>query len=242
MKIGICDDEKAFRDLLARYCKNCSTYVEESYGEITVETFGSGEEILDAYRRNASFDIVFLDLKMRILNGFETARQIRSFDNRVIIIFITSLAQYVMQSFEYKPFWYLIKPISEANFRNVFFKAFSEFSSSNRYEYTFKTREEGIEKINIGNIIYLESLTRQIRLHAVDNDYYFYAGISKEEKKLAQFEFIRIHKSYIVNPLFIKRINKTNLTLKDGETLPVSERRLKAVYDYFTDFLARSTL
>lgn len=242
MRIGICDDEKVFIDLLTKYCKNCATYVEENYGQVAIESFYSGEELLENYNPDKRFDILFLDLKMKQLNGFETARQIRAFDNKVIIIFITSLAQYVMKSFEYKPFWYLIKPVSEDNFRNIFIKALSEFASVNYREYAFRTREEGVERINIGNIIYLESISRQIRLHTTYEDFFFYAGISREEEKLSKFNFIRIHKSYLVNAQYIQRINKTSLTLKDGDTLAISERRYKAVFDFFTDYLARSSL
>lgn len=242
MRIGICDDEKAFIDLLVKYCRNCTTYIEDNYGQTAVESFSSGEELLDAYHQSKRFDILFLDLRMKRLNGFETAKQIRVFDNKVIIIFITSMAQYVIKSFEYRPFWYLIKPVSEENFRSVFFKALSEYASVNYHEYAFKTKEGGMEKINIGNIIYLESITRQIKLHTTDEDYFFYAGISKEEEKLSQFDFIRIHKSYLVNTQYIQRINRASLTLNDGETLPIGERRLKVVFDFFTDYLARSSL
>jgi DNA-binding LytR/AlgR family response regulator len=242
MRIGICDDERVFLDLLTKYCRKCATYLEGNHDAITVETFCSGEELLEAYSKNDRFDILYLDLKMKRINGFETARQVRNYDSRVIIIFITSLSQYVMKSFEYKPFWYLVKPVSEEKFRSVFIKAISEYSSVNFHEYTFKTREEGIERININDIIYLESISRQIRLHTSNEDYYFYAGINREEEKLKRFDFIRIHKSYLVNVQHIRRINKTNVTLKNGHSLPISERRHKAVLDFYTDYLARSSL
>lgn len=242
MRIGICDDEKVFVGVIEKYLKDCMANLEEHYAQVTVECFSSGEELLAAYQESKRYDLLFLDLKMKKLNGFETAGHIRLLDNKVIIIFITSLTEYVMQSFEYRPFWYLIKPVKEEKFHNVFFKALSEYASVNHNEYAFKTREEGIERINISRILYLESISRQIRLHSLDGDYDFYASINKEEIKLLRQGFVRIHKSFLVNLFFFQRVNKSNLVLKNGETLPISERRYKDVYNAYTDYLARSSL
>ena len=241
MRIGFCDDDRVFLELLAVYCRECLPFVDQDE-QVDAECMSSGEKLLESYRRGKTFDILFIDLKMKGLNGFETARQIRMVDNRVIIIFVTSLAHCVMKCFEYKPFWYLIKPVTRKSFKNVFMKAVAEYMSANRAEFAFSTRTDGTTKLSIGNIIYLESISRRIRLHAADGDYFFYAGINEEEKKLSKYDFIRIHKSYLVNPHYIKQINRSWLTLKDGQRLPVSERRYKAIYDLYTDYLARSSL
>ena len=82
MRIGFCDDDRAFRELLATYCRECLPYIDHD-GQVDVECVSSGEKLLEFYRRNKPFDIVFLDLKMGQLNGFETARQIRMIDNRL---------------------------------------------------------------------------------------------------------------------------------------------------------------
>lgn len=241
MRIGFCDDDRAFRELLAAYCKECLPYINYD-GQIEVECLSSGEELLKSYRRSKPFDIVFLDLRMKPLNGFETARQIRMIDSQVILIFVTSLSHYVMKSFEYKPFWYLVKPVTLSRFRSVFMKAVAERLSANSAEYVFSNKAEGVVKLSVGNILYLESQSRRIRLRTTDSDYYFYAGLAAEEEKLSKYDFIRVHKSYLVNPQYIKQINRTWLILKDGQRLPVSERRYKAVFDYYTEYLTRSSL
>lgn len=241
MRIGICDDDPVFLEFMSTYCRECLSGIEDEV-QADVECMTSGEEVLEFYRLNKPLDILFLDLRMKPLNGFETARRIRLIDNQVIIIFVTSLAQYVMKSFEYKPFWYLVKPVTRKSFRNVFMKAITERLSGKHTEYVFSTRSEGIVKLNVADILYLESRSRRIRLRTADGDHIFYGGITEEEKKLAKYDFIRIHKSYLVNPLYIKKITRNWLILKTGERLPVSERRYKAVFDFYTDYLARSSL
>jgi two-component system response regulator LytT len=242
MQIAVCDDEKVFMDQMMKYLDKHIPLLEETYGQIAVETFSSGEALLCAYQENKRYDILFLDLRMDKINGFEAARQIRLMDNRVIIIFITSLMEYVFKSFEYKPFWYMTKPITESGYISVLKKALAEHHSVITNEYAFKTREDGLERVNITNIIYLESLSRQIKLHTIDGDYFFYGSINKEEAKLTPFGFVRIHKSFLVNTLFIQRVGRTSLYLKNGEALPISERRYKTVFDVYTDFLARSSI
>ncbi len=242
MQIAICDDEKVFRNQLMKYLDKHIPLLEETYGQIAVEYFDSGETLLCAYRESKRFDILFLDLRMERVNGFEAANQIRMMDNRVIIIFITSLAEYVFRSFEYKPFWYMIKPITENSFIDVLKKALAEHQAYLSNEYAFKTREEGLERVNIAHIIFMESLSRQIKMHTVDGEYFFYGSINREEAKLSPVGFVRIHKSYLVNVLFIQRVGKTNLYLKNGRSLPISERRYKTVFDVYTDYLARSSI
>ena len=241
MRIGFCDDDRAFLKLMATYCRECLPYIDHD-GQVDMECMSSGEKLLEFYRCNKPFDIVFLDLKMGQLNGFETARQIRMIDNKVIIIFVTSLSHYVLKSFEYKPFWYLIKPVTLKQFRNVFMKAVDERFSAKCAEYSFSSKTEGVIKLSVGSIMYLESLSRRIRLCSTDGDYFFYAGIKDEEEKLLKYDFIRTHKSYLVNPQYINQISRTWLTIKNGQQLPVSVSSYKAVFDFYTDYLARSSL
>lgn len=239
MRIGICDDEKPFIDLLFKFTKNSITHKEDELGNTIIETFSSGEALLRAYDKKLSFDVLFLDIKMKNLNGFETAKYIRSIDQNVIIIFVTSMEDQVFRSFEFKPFWYLVKPVTEAQFSSVFLKALGEFSQANFNEFTFQTRDDGVERVNIKNIIYLESLNRKIQLHTVDCTYSYYGTISSEEKRLQHADFIRIHKSYLVNVDYIQKINKSDLLLKNGQKLLISQRRHKEVFDYFTEYLTR---
>lgn len=240
MTIAVCDDEKVCRDLLSGYIKECMAVYD--YCDMSIDSYDCGEMLLEAYNAGKRYDIIFLDIKMKELSGFSTAKSIRTHDNNAMIIFVTSLADYIFNSFEYKPFWFLIKPVTEEKFRHVFTKAVSEIKNSKTREYSFSTREHGLLSIDINKILYIESFLRRIIIYTGNEQYTNYASITAEEEKLKKYDFIRIHKGYLVNMVHIQRINKYNVILKNNVALPLSEHRFKTVFDSFTSYLARCSL
>ncbi len=242
MQIAVCDDEKVFLDLFSGYIKNCMATCEEYNNEVTIDAYSSGELLLEAYNQGQTYDIIFLDIRMDGLNGFDTAKMIRELDSRTMIVFITSLSDYIFNSFEYRPFWFLIKPVSEEKFRYVFFKALTELKHIRTREFSFFTREHGLLSLEISKICYLESVLRRIIIQTTMEQYTYYANISSEEEKLIKYDFVRIHKGYLVNMAYIQRINKNNVVLKNSVVLPLSEHRYKAVFDSFTSYLARCSV
>jgi len=241
MQIAVCDDEKIYLDMIKGYLKDCLASCDDDFF-VNIDTYTSGESLLDAYNNGARYDLVFLDIRMKRLSGYDTAKSIRSFDNKAMIIFITSLVDYIFSSFEYKPFWFLTKPLSEEKFKYVFFKALSEIQNSRNKVYSFFSRENGLVSLEISNIIYLESALRRINIYSNTQQFTYYASINEEEEKLKKYDFVRIHRSYLVNMSYIQRINKENVVLKNSIVLPLSEHRFKAVFDNFTSYLARCSV
>ena len=92
IKIAIVEDEAAVRDQLTDYVRR---YTRQYGTEFEVTCFTDGDEILENYR--PAFDIIFLDVEMKRLNGMETAQRIRELDDDVLLIFITNMAQYAIK-------------------------------------------------------------------------------------------------------------------------------------------------
>jgi DNA-binding LytR/AlgR family response regulator len=242
MQIAFCDDEKVYLDLLVGYAKKYLSSCEKDISQVVIDRYSSGEELLEAYRQGKFYDLVYLDIRMDKINGFETAKEIRVFDDKAMIIFITSLGDYILNCFEYRPFWFIIKPVSEEKFRYVFNRALMEISNTRTRKYSFFTKEYGNLCLDIDKIIYLESVLRKINIHAAMEQYTYYANMAEEEEKLKKYDFVRIHKGYLVNMAYIQRINKSNVVLKNSMVLPLSERRYKYVFDNFTSYLARCSI
>lgn len=242
LQVAFCDDEKVCLDLLAGYIRKCVAFDNENNSQVIVDKFTSGEQLIEAYNQGKSYDLIYLDIKMGKMSGFDTAKEIRKLDNESMIIFVTSLADYVLNSFEYRPFWFIIKPVSEEKFRHVFNRAVVEITNIRTKKYSFFTKEYGHLCMDIDKIIYLESILRKIIIHAATEHFAFYANLSEEEEKLKKYDFVRIHKGYLVNMAYIQRINNSNVVLKNGIVLPLSERRYKCVFDEFTSYLARFSI
>lgn len=98
MRFAICDDERVHINELEEY------FAQKEDLQIESEPFESGEALLDAYKQGQqSFDALFVDMEMGGMNGIETANAIRTIDERVIIVFVTSHEEYAIDCFQCSP-------------------------------------------------------------------------------------------------------------------------------------------
>ena len=111
LKIAICDDESTFLDNIEMFVKK---YEKERGTQIFLKKYLSGLDLEDSL--NLKFDIVFLDINMPGINGMELAKGIRKKDEHTIIMFLTSLKEYVFEGYQVEASGYLTKPISYKRF------------------------------------------------------------------------------------------------------------------------------
>ena len=114
-QIAICDDEPAI-------CAMVSGIIREWNHDIRISCFDSGEAILAAYD---SFDVIFLDIDMKGMNGIETGKWIRGRDKETKIVYLTAYQDYVSGAFGVHAFQYLLKPVKEAEICKVLEEIFS---------------------------------------------------------------------------------------------------------------------
>ncbi len=107
VNIAIVEDEQKHVDILKGYL---TRYGNEHNTTFNIKQFGDGMDILDEY--DSSFDIVFLDIQMKHLDGMTTAKRIREYDQNVILIFITSTVQYAVQGYQVDALGYVLKPVT----------------------------------------------------------------------------------------------------------------------------------
>ncbi len=96
IRIAIVEDEKEYQDTLLSYIKR---YREEHFADIATSVFSDGMDLVDDY--HGGFDILLMDIKMKHLDGMKAARKIRSMDQAVVIIFITTMAQYAVAAMKW---------------------------------------------------------------------------------------------------------------------------------------------
>ncbi|MDE7321869.1 MAG: response regulator, partial [Lachnospiraceae bacterium] len=104
--IAICDDEK---DFVAHLTSLLNQYATETGEEIKVTVYYDGMELIEKY--DTTIDLIFLDIQMRLVNGLRAAERIRQMDEKVGIIFLTTLTQYGLEGYKYQATNYIIKPM-----------------------------------------------------------------------------------------------------------------------------------
>lgn len=232
IRIAICDDDTVMLD----YANNQIKLIAEKLKkDILIQTFTDGNDMLSKdIKQISSFDIIFLDIDMPTVGGFEVAEFIRKFNENLMIIFLTSMEDLVYESFKYKPFRFIRKYKLDVELNEVLCSVISVVEKKTEHYYMFKT-EYGDLKISSQDIFYIECLNRKIYLKTIDKQYCL-IGLQFNEivSELLDKSFVLIHRTCIVNLKYIYSIGKLDITLDNGEKLPMSRYKVNDVKKAFT--------
>lgn len=224
METAIVDDEKVIREqikeLVVKYEPYCS-----------VNTYETGEELLAEGKK---YDVVFLDIQMEGMNGIDTARALREKQEDTVLIFITGVKEYVFEAFDVSAFHYLLKPVEEKKFAEVFERAKKEVKKITKQRQKtlyIKTRNRSFT-INEDNILYIENRGKKVEIHIGNEVIETYAAMSELEKQLGG-DFYRCHRGYLVNMAHIAEYENDSISLSDGEKIFIAKERYnKFVKEY----------
>lgn len=225
MQVTVCDDEKVFREYLKKLL------LEYSFSrdlDIDVTEYSDGEALLSAYSGGAApgMDILFLDIRMAGMDGMEAARQLRKQGCGCLIVFLTSLTEYLQKGYEVRAFRYLLKEQAQNELKNVMDACRLELGSE---EYFIFASERCNHSVRKKDILYFESKKRIIILHTADGSCQFYQKLDELERQLTGGGFFRCHRSFLVQERYVRKWKENALWLEDGTELPVSRTYEKAV-------------
>ena len=212
MKFAICDDDKLLIKKLIDCIKNEYDNL-WSGQELLIDTYNSGEKLIDAcINKDKEYNLIFLDVYMDGINGFETAEQLINAESDVRIAFITSNSDLVYDSFDYQPFYFIRKD----NYSMVLKRVLLKLKKVMRQDKVIQVINRGQSlMIPLKNIYYIESDRHSVLLHTTHYDYSTRRSMSDMEQELKDDYFIRIHRKYLVNLKYLKRID----TILDEVTL-----------------------
>lgn len=230
LNIAICDDEKNICSYIEKRTIECLAKADE---EADIKIFFDSSELIESCEDNAvEFDIIFLDIKMKTLNGVECAKILREKEVNALIVFVTSSAEYVFSGYEVKAFRYILKTDLVNAFERIFGECLTELNKNIKDFYTVKTASE-VRNIPLSEILYFESNRRVINIHTHKEDISFYGKLDEAEKTLKDKDFIRTHQSFLVNAHKIKSVKKDCVELSDGNVLPVSKSKATSVKEAY---------
>ena len=238
IKIAICDDEANIRAYLSSLIR-----AQDCPCEI-VEYASAGDCLADTQK----IDLLFLDIELAPsgsgLDGMALARKIRerATVTQPVIIFVTGYERYVFDAFDVGAFQYLLKPVNEEKFAQVFARAVEQIAANR--ENPQKGRVLTLQSANtsktvpLDSIYYIESSNHRVELHLKDGEFACYAKIGDLELEL-QDQFFRIHKGYLVNLSYVAGYSKTEVTLTNGERLLLSKYKYQDFVKAYLHFLKK---
>tara|TARA_B110000503_G_scaffold8682_1_gene11816 strand:- start:151 stop:867 length:717 start_codon:yes stop_codon:yes gene_type:complete len=229
----IVDDEPVARNVLETFVAKIPN----------LELVKSCKNAMEAFEvaNQQKIDIFFLDINMPDISGLSLAKSI---NQKAKIIFTTAYREYAVDGFNLKAVDYLLKPISFDRFLQSIHKYFEGVSfidseikiekSVLKNDFIFVRSDRKMIKINFDEIQYVESLSDYIKIHSADKTITTRETISNIETKLPAKNFLRIHRSYIVN---LKKMNSyTNEFVEIGKNaIPISRTYKENVLKKLTD-------
>lgn len=222
MRIAVCDDEELFRiefkAVLDKVLINA---------EYDIDTFSGGSSLYEAFLKNP-FDLVFLDIEMPGIDGITLAKRLRAISENVQIVFLTSHIEYALEGYEVNALRYLVKPV-DINKLGEVLKYIQDKKNNSRQ---IMIKEDGEEiVIDISDIIYMESMDKNVRIVTSKNEYVTRYNISDYEEELKNSGFLRIHRGYLISLSKVKKIVKNDVVMDGDISLPVSRSNIKALKD-----------
>ncbi|WP_375237965.1 LytR/AlgR family response regulator transcription factor [Aurantibacter sp.] len=175
---------------------------------------------------NKKIDLIFLDIEMPVLNGFEL---LDALSNKPQIIFVTGKSEYALKAFEYDATDYLKKPIEKDRFNQSVDKAMSNSKGlsedkTNESEHIFVKSNLKKRKVYLDEIKWIEALGDYVKVVTKDASLVVLSTMKAFEKELPEDHFLRIHKSYIVNLKKIERFDSKHVEIGQ-ELIPLSRNK-----------------
>jgi len=231
LKIAICDDDASQRiflnEIVTAWAGKCRHMVE-------CKEYADAKSFLFDYEEEKDFDILLLDVEMPEISGIELAKAVRRENAAVQIIFITGFYEYFSDGFDVSALHYLIKPADAAKLNPVLDKAVHNLHYRQRS--VLLSTAEGDIKVSLADILYVESENVYMLVHTPGKTYRTRMSLAKFAEALDE-TFFKVHRSYIVGLKYIKKITRNEVTMINGDTIPISRGLYDAVHGALVKFL-----
>lgn len=218
MKIAVCDDDPQGLERISYFI---DTYKRESKVQLTCKTFQSSTALISSMV-SGDYDILLLDILMPGINGMQAAYEIRAFDAGVKIVFLTSSPEFAVESYAVKAYDYILKPVSKDKLFSILDAVIAE-EQKPLEGLTVKT-QLGMARILFSRLAFVEIMNKKLYFHLADGGVQeVTASLSAfEEELLARSEFVKVHRSYIVNLWQMSELGAKELITHAGKTVPIS--------------------
>lgn len=233
IRIAVCDDNAvSLRDAVSMIEK----WSEQNGIQIELYSFDNGDALI-AQNETLRMDIIFMDIIMPLLNGMDTAKEIRQQDTAVNIIFLSSSPDFALESYDVKARGYLLKPVSYDRINELLDDCSRSFDIEPK-NLVLKT-EFGYQKIYYRDIEYIEAQNKKIIV-------YMRSGKSvRTTQTLRSFEsklnnnegFFKCHRSYIVYIPNVDHFNLSEINTKSGHCIPIARGYGKAFQEVYFSYM-----
>lgn len=214
-RLAICEDDQAEKERLVTLCE---TLLSDKGVAAEVSAFPSADALIRERNQGCEpFDLFLLDIQMEGTNGLELARQLYRQGVRDKVIFVTGSAEYALAGYDAHPLHYLLKPVGRERLEEALALVLERQPQTVLFQRGGRRMVVPLEEIR-----YLESRNYGVVLHRKEGEQPLSISLAEAEQLVPASAFHRCHKSYLVNLEWVEHITRTEVCLREGESLPMS--------------------
>lgn len=227
MKISICDDEEKQLALIVGYV---SEYINGRKSDVEIEKFTNPADLLEHEQNTGGSEIYLLDIVMDGMSGLELGQRIREYNERAVIIYLTTAKEFSLDAFSVNAFSYLVKPFEKEKLFLELDKCFKYYTPPQKEEavVTIKT-SDGVIPVAISKINAVEYLDHRLIYNLTDGDKI--EGVCQKapfdiqaEELLRIGAFVKTSNCYLVNEDNIMTVTSHGFKMKNGTEYPITRK------------------
>ncbi len=231
--VTIVEDQKQESERLSEMIR---AYAEEYHLDIHIAIYGDAELFLNTY--STSTDIVFMDIELPGKNGMDACRELRKKDRRVIIVFVTNMAQFAIEGYEVEALDFVVKPVKYASFRMKMDKVVEKVSSNRNDSFVCMIDRKTVV-LPAHEIQYIQVNDHSIDIHMENKILKSRGSLSSLEEELQRKNFIRCNNYCLVNLSAVIAVEKDDIILKN-DRIHMSRSRKKEFLSALANYLGRN--
>ncbi len=230
MIVAICDDDETDRN---RTCECVSQKMKKRREPLEIVCFDSGEDLVEQYENGCrQYDLIIMDIYMSSPNGMETVRQIRTYDRKVAVIFLTSSPDYAVESYDVRALAYLLKPVDQTRMEDAL-NRFLEERYPRHSQSLLMVRGSSGRRIAYDDILYIESRRMNLRIVCSGGvEYTIRKKLDEVQAELPENRFLRCNQSFLVNMDYITDAS-VDFTMENGDKIPIKVRERKRIRERY---------
>lgn len=230
-RLAVCEDEPVLREGTCAMCGEILTGLGVEYEQTA---YASAVELQNALSQGREFDLLCLDILMPGKTGLELAMELREWDEKTSILFLTSSTEYLLEGYGARPIQYLLKPVK----KEALEKALRTDLRLNHQPKTVTLRAKGKTAVLVlEEIHYVESRDHGCMFYTDQGDQFFWLTLGQVEQLLPPNQFCRCHNSFLINLARIKEAGNRELILDSGKSLVIGRRYAEQFQRSFVRFL-----
>ena len=231
MEIFVCDDSRTDRENLIWLLRD---YEKKKGLTFDITEYDSGEALLQNIDKLQDSSILFLDINMEGANGLDAAAQIKSLHPKISIVLVTAYIGYALEGYKVEASRFLVKDDLEVSIIECMDTLIRKLEQdAHVMDFSFV---EGNIRLKVSDIIYIETARHKNIFYTQNGNFQIYKKLDEIENELREYGFVRIHRSFLVNMRYIRKISSYVMTLITGKEISVPKTRYAEVKRQYTLF------